>query len=221
MQRLSLKASTTATDQELGTFTAIVSAWDADREGDVIEPTAFDKTIKAWQDSGKQIPLLFEHGSKSVGAIDPHSMHPTDAGLAADGEVDRDTDEGRQVWKMVKAGSIGFSIGFMSKSEPREGGGRRLVEIDLLEISATSTPMHPATRTLSWKTAGPDADDREWQGMRAAWAKADLAHEAANRKREQQEAQEKWIEELAAKAEAKAAREAKRNRPIKIAKFDV
>ena len=47
MQRVTLEAKTTATDQELGTFTAIVSAWDADREGDVIERTAYDKTIAA------------------------------------------------------------------------------------------------------------------------------------------------------------------------------
>ena len=55
MQHVTLKAATTATDQELGTFTALVSAWDADREGDVIERTAFDQTIRAWQDSGKNV----------------------------------------------------------------------------------------------------------------------------------------------------------------------
>jgi HK97 family phage prohead protease len=157
VQHLTLKATATENDQELGTFTAIVSAWDADREQHVIERTAFDKTIAAWKASGKKLPLLFEHSTMVVGAIDPASMHPTDAGLVVSGEVDRTDAEGRLVWRSVKAGTAGFSIGFMSKSKPREGGGRTLTEIDLLEISATSTPMHPSARVFDWKSAGNDS----------------------------------------------------------------
>jgi HK97 family phage prohead protease len=153
-------ATTVDTDTELGTFTAIVSAWDVDRERDEIAHDAFDKTIAAWQGSGKNLPLLFEHSTETVGAIDPHSMRPTDAGLLVAGEVDRSTEKGQQTWRQIKAGTAGFSIGYMAKSIPREGGGRRLLEIDLLEISATSTPMHPATRALSWKSAGI-GDDRD------------------------------------------------------------
>src|SRR5512133_888094 len=44
----------------------------------------------------------------------------------------------------------------MSESRLRKGGGRELVEIDLLEISATSKPMHAATRALSWKNVDVD-----------------------------------------------------------------
>jgi HK97 family phage prohead protease len=152
MQRMTLKASTTAIEE--GTFVAVVSAWSPDRERDVIERTAFDRTIEAWQRSGKQLPLRFEHTTTVIGAIDPFSMHSTDEGLIATGEVDRSTDEGRQVWKMIKSGTAGFSIGYISEDRPRKGGGRTLVEIDLLEITATSVPMHPATRALSWKSAG-------------------------------------------------------------------
>jgi hypothetical protein len=36
-------------------------------------------------------------------------------------------------------------------SRPRKGGGRVLYDIDLLEISITSKPMHAATRVLSSK----------------------------------------------------------------------
>ena len=36
MEHLTVKATTTTTDQELGTFTALVSAWTADREEDTI-----------------------------------------------------------------------------------------------------------------------------------------------------------------------------------------
>ena len=161
MLHKTLDASTTVVDQELGEFSALVSAWDADREKDVIDRHAFDRTIEAWQRSGKNMPLLFEHSKTVVGSIDPHSMHPTDAGLVVAGEVDRATDEGQQVWRSIKSGTAGFSIGYMSEGRSREGGGRIITEVDLLEISATSTPMHPATRALSWKSADDTTRLRE------------------------------------------------------------
>ena len=73
-------------------------------------------------------------------------MEPTDAGLVVSGEVDRETDEGQQVWRSIKSGVCGFSIGYMSESTPRKGGGRTITEVDLLEITATSTPMNAATK---------------------------------------------------------------------------
>jgi HK97 family phage prohead protease len=158
MLHKTLAATTTPTDQELGQFTAIVSAWEADREKDVIAPDAFRQTIQAWQRSGKNLPLLFEHSTTTVGFIDPQSMHPTKQGLVVAGRVDRETEKGQQVWRTIKAGSAGFSIGFAAESRPRKGGGRTLTSIDLLEISVTSRPMHPATRALSWKAADPDRE---------------------------------------------------------------
>lgn len=158
MEHKTLAAAVTDTDTEQGTFEAIVSAWDADREGDVIDRHAFDATIAAWIGSGKMIPLLFEHSTTVVGSVDPASVHPTAAGLVVAGEVDRSTDEGQQVWRTIKSGTAGFSIGYMAKGRARKGGGRELTEIDLLEISATAKPMHPATRALSWKSAEPAPD---------------------------------------------------------------
>jgi uncharacterized protein len=91
-------------------------------------------------------------------------MRPTAVVVVA-GDVDRSTDEGKQVWRSIKSGVCGFSIGFMSESRSRPGGGRVLTEIDLIEVSATSTPMHPATRAISWKTAfdvdGPAEADQK------------------------------------------------------------
>ena len=136
-----------------------------------------------------------------VGSIDPMSMHTTKAGLVVYGEVDRSTEEGRQVWRSIKAGTAGFSIGFVSESRPRKGGGRVLTEIDLLEISATSTPMHPATRALNWKSAAPVVND--------LWL-PDFPTEA-------QSAMESKVQDI----ERWAAEAAKRNRPIKTATFEV
>jgi hypothetical protein len=71
MQHVMLKAATTAVDQEQGQFEAIVSGWTEDREKDTILRTAFDRTIAAWRASGKNLPLLFQHSTEAIGAIDP------------------------------------------------------------------------------------------------------------------------------------------------------
>jgi HK97 family phage prohead protease len=160
MEHKQLTATTTATDQELGTFTALASGWEADREGDTIKRGAFDATIAAWQASGKQLPLLLEHTSEVVGSVDPWSMRASDAGLVVAGEVDRSTPEGQRLWRSIKSNTAGFSIGFMAKSRPRNSG-RELTEIDLLEISWTPRPMNAATRALSWKSADNTARLRE------------------------------------------------------------
>jgi HK97 family phage prohead protease len=167
MLRKQFDATTTTTDQ--GTFTALVSAWEADREKDIITRTAFDRTIEAWQRSGKNIPLLFEHSTTVVGSVDPQSMLTSKAGLIVAGEVDRSTGEGQQVWRSIKSGVAGFSIGYVSEDRPRKGGGRELFEIDLLEISATSRPMHPATRALGWKSADcpPELVGTAWDPVMA------------------------------------------------------
>jgi HK97 family phage prohead protease len=215
VQHLTLKATTTATDQELGQFSAVVAAWSEDREHDTIDPHAFDATIKAWVESGKQLPLLHEHSTVAIGTLDPASMKPTDQGLLASGQVDRETREGLQTWKMIKSGNASFSIGFMAtKSSDRPDGGRHIEEIDLLEVSAVSTPMHPATRATSWKSTGNGAfADAEWEMFRHAEAKAQAAHEQQRRDEE--------LKKLISKVQAKAAKEAKRNRPIQIKRFEV
>jgi HK97 family phage prohead protease len=153
MQHKQLIATTTETDTEQGTFSALVSAWDSDREQDTIARDAFNKTIEAWQQSGKNLPLLYQHTTAVVGAVDPFSMHPSVSGLVVAGEVDRSVPEGQQVWRSIKANTAGFSIGFAAESRPRKGGGRELIEIDLLEISWTPTPTNASTRALSWKHA--------------------------------------------------------------------
>ncbi len=104
MQRMILKTTTTGVDQELGTFVARISGWSADRDGDTIDRHAFDRTVSAWQSSGKQIPLLHEHSTTAIGSLDPATMETDEKGLIVAGEVDREIPEGRQTWKMIKRG---------------------------------------------------------------------------------------------------------------------
>ena len=207
MQHATFAVKTTATDQELGTFTALVSSWSADRVGDVIDRHAFDQSIEDWQASGKQMPLLYEHGHVAIGSLDPDTMVTDEQGLTVAGEVDRSTKEGKQVWAQIKRGSVGFSIGFMTvKSREREGGGSELQVIDLLEVSATSTPMHGATRVTSWKSATgvDDLTDEELRERSMAAAASAIAGTVP--KRRMSEEDEALVER--SRAEYRAARAA-------------
>jgi HK97 family phage prohead protease len=161
VQHLTLKTEMVETEEELGVFEAIVSAWAEDRMGDTILPTAYDKTIAAWRKSGRWLPLLFEHSVKAIGEIDPESLAVDEEGLRVRGHVDQASEEGEQAWRQIKANTASFSIGFKSESRRRKGGkGREIYEIDLLEISFTSTPVNAAARVLGWKSmaGSPDLD---------------------------------------------------------------
>ena len=108
MEHLTVKATTTTTDQELGTFTALVSAWTADREGDTIDRHAFDQSVADWKASGKMLPLLLEHKTTVVGALDPATMRTEERGLVVAGSVDRESDEGQRVWRAIKSNVASF-----------------------------------------------------------------------------------------------------------------
>lgn len=153
MLHKTLELLETETDTDQGTFVALVSAWTLDREGDTIDRHAFDTTIAAWQQSGKRMPLLFDHSAQEIGSVDPKGMRATDEGLVVPGEVDRSTETGRQAWRAIKRGTASFSIGYLTTEERRTTKGRDLLGVDLFEVSYTPTPMHPDTRALSWKNA--------------------------------------------------------------------
>jgi hypothetical protein len=53
----------------------------------------------------------------------------------------------------------------MATTRARPDGlkGKLIVEVDLFEVSHTSTPAHAATRALDWKSVGtPDSDRINW-----------------------------------------------------------
>lgn len=72
----------------------------------------------------------------------------------AAGHVDLDTDRGLHVWRLMKAGSVGFSFGYLvleGGAKSRPGGGRRIVQLDVFEITVTAGPMNAETRVLATK----------------------------------------------------------------------
>jgi HK97 family phage prohead protease len=156
MEHLLLKAATTATTDK-GEFTAIAAAYSVDRVKDRIIPGAFKSTIERWQQSGKLIPLHWNHEGdpKSIiGSVNPHSMRETDQGLYVEGRVHLDSDTGREAWRSMKAGTMSLSFGYLvDKSRKASEGVTELLSIDLFEVSIVPVPANADTKILETKSA--------------------------------------------------------------------
>lgn len=155
MEHLLLKAATTAADQ--GTFEAVISTVNVDREGDVVEPSAMVNALAKWARLGKRVPLAWNHTEEVIGHIDPMSVRVEDDEVIAKGWVDQSTPRGEEAWRLVKSGTFSFSFGYMipKNGATKLAGGRyRIKEMDIFEISGV--PIAPAnndTRVLGWKSA--------------------------------------------------------------------
>lgn len=155
MEHLTLKAATTAKEQ--GIFTAVISAASVDREKDVVEPAGMVAALQKWVPTGKQIPLAWNHSTKAdqiIGSINPASAAQVGDEVVVAGKIDMDTEVGAHAWRLVKAGVVGFSFGYLvpdGGSTKRKGGGRHITALDVFEITATPTPMNNDTRVLDFK----------------------------------------------------------------------
>jgi len=109
----------------------------ADLAGDVIRPGAFSRTLR----QKAPIDMLLQHSA--AGCIGKWLRLAEDAhGLFVRGLV-----ENLEVCSMILAGLNGLSIGFRPRLwQPLSSGGRRLIEIELVEISLVAEPMLKSAR---------------------------------------------------------------------------
>lgn len=171
MKHLTLQAKATVTDQ--GEFVAIAAAYSVDRVNDRIVPGAFKGTIDRWRNSGKQVPLHWNHQGEPediIGTIDPSRMEETDEGLQVAGRIDlEDSTKGREAWRSIKAGAMSLSFGYMVLKERKADGVNDLHEIDLFEVSVVPSPANADTRFLELKSVpemGPDEIREELAQLR-------------------------------------------------------
>jgi HK97 family phage prohead protease len=149
--RLDLKATLSlASTDASGEIHALAWPFDAkgDRVGDIIVPGAFSS-------ASLPLPMLFGHDQNDPVGVWTEATEGTD-GLHLKGRLLVDTVErAREVYSLVKAGAVrGVSIGFVTKTaKARPGGGRTISNLELLEASLVSIPMHPGARITSAKSA--------------------------------------------------------------------
>lgn len=152
MSRIEVKAAITVNEE--GTITG--TAWPfgtADMVGDEIMRGAFAKALAP-------LPMLAFHDQRdSIGVWD--EITESDDGLHVKGRLlVNDVARAREVRALIREKAIGgLSIGFTTKkAAPRQGGGRTITDLELLEISVVAVPAHPGARITSAKAAEAGKD---------------------------------------------------------------
>jgi hypothetical protein len=155
-----------------------------DAYGDVIVKGAFKKSLEKWKNSGKKIPLLYQHNpSDIIGVIT--EAYEDDYGLYIKGEINLDTTKGKEVYSLMKQGALhGLSIGYETKQAKNEKGIRKLLEVELWEISIVTFPANELAEVVKVKAVVPYQDlplaprETPWDANKARqriakWASSD------------------------------------------------
>jgi uncharacterized protein len=119
-----------------------------DRGGDVMMPGAFKGSLNGRASAG--VKMLWQHDpAQPIGVWEEVREDAT--GLWVKGRILADVARGREAVALLGAGAIdGLSIGYRTiKSEDGEGSQRKLIEVELWEVSLVTFPMLPeATAVL-------------------------------------------------------------------------
>ena len=124
-----------------------------DQARDMVMPGAFRRTLA--QRGLRRIPMLFQHDpAEPIGVwLDLREDH---LGLRARGKLIPDVQRSREIFALVRDGAIdGLSIGFRTvkgRVEPRSRV-RKLIEVDLWEISIVTFPLLAGARVHAAKQA--------------------------------------------------------------------
>lgn len=150
-----------------GTFEGYASLFNKEDLGrDVVMPGAFKASLAQRGPTG--IKLLFQHDpAQPVGVW--LKIYEDARGLFVRGRLMTEIAKAREVLSLLRAGAMdGLSIGFRAVKGARDGrtGVRRLLEVDLWEISIVTFPMLPDARVVSVKErrfAGQAPSEREFE----------------------------------------------------------
>jgi HK97 family phage prohead protease len=124
-----------------------------DGAGDVVMPGAFTGSLK--RRGPGQIRMLFQHDpAEPVGTW--LEVRETARGLYVRGRLDTNVQRGRELASLLDSGGLdGLSIGFRTVTA-RAGDGprsRKLLAVDLWEISLVTFPMLEGARVSAVKSA--------------------------------------------------------------------
>jgi HK97 family phage prohead protease len=117
---------------------------------DRIERGAFRESLRKIKEG---VPMLWQHFSdQPIGIWD--TLKETTRGLAVGGDINLDTQQGREARSLAKQGAVkGLSIGYIPKDFEFEDEVRVLKRVDLVEVSLATFPMNPEARVAGVKHA--------------------------------------------------------------------
>jgi uncharacterized protein len=92
-----------------------------------------------------KLPMLVSHDPRRVAGF--WRVTEDARGIFVSGQIDAGLPGGPMALALIEKGADGLSIGFRAnRFDRRPGGGRTLIEIDLLEVSIVTLPMQPLAR---------------------------------------------------------------------------
>lgn len=141
---LELKAS----PDEEGRFEGYGSVFNnLDRGGDVVMPGAFAESLKV-----RTPKMLWQHDPwQPIGVWEEAVEDST--GLHVRGRLLTAVEKGREAYELLKANAInGMSIGYRTVKDEWEGRVRKLMELELWEVSVVTFPMNEAAEINSVKS---------------------------------------------------------------------
>jgi len=127
-----------------------------DRGGDIVMPGAYAASLARMASAGGRVRMLWQHDQgQPIGVWDEviEDAH----GLKVSGRLLGDVAKGREAMALMQAGAVdGLSIGYRTvRAEKLPQGGRKLIELDLWEVSLVTFPMLPAARVSAKAEAAP------------------------------------------------------------------
>lgn len=142
-------------DQD-GIFEGYASVFGVVDQGmDVVERGAFAKSL-----GRRKVKMLWQHEmDKPIGVWE--DIYEDERGLFVRGRILKEVEKGREAMALLKAGAIdSMSIGYRTIEAAPEGDGRvrKLLEVDLFEISLVTFPMLPDAKVTNVKSITTERD---------------------------------------------------------------
>lgn len=169
--RLELKAVA-----EDGTFEGYASVFgNVDLHGDRIERGAFKRTLDHARQSGRPIPLLWQHHvDEPIGVV--ADLAEDEHGLRMTGRLVLETARAREAYALLRAGALGgLSIGFQTVKESWDSGVRVIREVKLFEISLVTIPANPEATVATVKGIAPEDVSEQLAPENAPWQRPALS----------------------------------------------
>lgn len=157
-KRLVFDAEIKADEDGGMTFTGLASTFgNADMVGDIVVEGAFERSLKRRKPKG--VKMLWQHNmDQPIGVFT--DMREEKRGLVVEGQL-AETQLGREAHELLKLGAIdSMSIGFRTIKDEmdNEKNKRKLIEVDLLEVSLVTFPANPKAKIRTVKEMSQDGD---------------------------------------------------------------
>ena len=146
---------------EDGQFEAYASIFgNIDSYGDVVQPGAFENTLKEWAESGNFLPVLFGHNMADPDYNIGHVLEAKEdeRGLWVRGQLDLESAKGAQVHRMLKGrriSQLSFAYDVIKGTWGQLDGVDvyELHEVKIYEVSLVTIGANQETEVLAVKTA--------------------------------------------------------------------